>query len=35
MNKINYWAIVPAAGIGSRMRSQLPKQYLTLQNKPI
>lgn len=36
MNKrINYWGVVPAAGIGSRMRSQLPKQYLTLQNKPI
>lgn len=31
----NYWAIVPAAGIGSRMESHTPKQYLHLQNKPI
>lgn len=30
-----YWAIVPAAGIGSRMESQTPKQYLHLHNKPI
>lgn len=31
----NYWAIVPAAGVGSRMASQTPKQYLKLLNKPI
>jgi len=31
----NYWALVPAAGIGSRMGSQRPKQYLHLRNKPI
>ncbi|KHD11790.1 2-C-methyl-D-erythritol 4-phosphate cytidylyltransferase [Candidatus Thiomargarita nelsonii] len=31
----NYWALVPAAGIGSRMGSQRPKQYLHLHNKPI
>ena len=30
-----YWAIVPAAGVGSRMQSQTPKQYLPLLNKPI
>lgn len=30
-----YWAIVPAAGIGSRMHSVIPKQYLTLHGKPI
>lgn len=29
------WAIVPAAGIGSRMGAVLPKQYLKLQNKAI
>ncbi|MEN8218859.1 MAG: 2-C-methyl-D-erythritol 4-phosphate cytidylyltransferase [Pseudomonadota bacterium] len=31
----NYWALVPAAGIGSRMGSQRPKQYLHLHDKPI
>ena len=31
----NYWAIVPAAGIGSRMRSSRPKQYLHLHKKTI
>ena len=30
-----YWAIVPAAGIGSRMQSDIPKQYLTLNNKTV
>jgi len=30
-----YWAIIPAAGVGSRMKSQTPKQYLHLLNKPI
>ncbi|MFY8273036.1 2-C-methyl-D-erythritol 4-phosphate cytidylyltransferase [Pseudoalteromonas sp. SSDWG2] len=28
-------AIVPAAGVGSRMQSQLPKQYIELQGKTI
>lgn len=32
-NKI--WAVVPAAGIGSRMQADRPKQYLTLQGKTI
>lgn len=26
----NYWAVVPAAGVGKRMGSDIPKQYLTL-----
>ncbi len=26
----NYWAVVPAAGIGSRMQAAVPKQYLKL-----
>ncbi len=30
-----YWAIVPAAGIGSRMAADLPKQYLSLNGKTI
>jgi 2-C-methyl-D-erythritol 4-phosphate cytidylyltransferase len=29
------WAIVPAAGIGQRMSSTLPKQYANMHNKPI
>lgn len=29
------WAIVPAAGIGSRMQSDIPKQYLSLRNQTL
>ncbi len=29
------WAIIPAAGIGSRMGSDIPKQYLSIGNKTI
>lgn len=29
------WAIVPAAGIGKRMQSSIPKQYLTLNGQPV
>jgi len=29
------WAIVPASGVGTRMQSALPKQYLSFQNKSI
>lgn len=29
------WAIIPAAGIGRRMRSKVPKQYLNLNGRPI
>jgi len=29
------WAVFPAAGIGRRMGSAVPKQYLTLLDKPI
>jgi 2-C-methyl-D-erythritol 4-phosphate cytidylyltransferase len=31
--KENIWAIIPAAGIGTRMKSETPKQYLKIQNK--
>lgn len=31
----NYWAVVPAAGVGSRMQADRPKQYLKLQGLPI
>jgi 2-C-methyl-D-erythritol 4-phosphate cytidylyltransferase len=33
--RVKIWAIVPAAGIGQRMQSDLPKQYLPLNGKPI
>jgi len=29
------WAIVPAAGIGSRMQSSIPKQYIELNGRPL
>ena len=30
-----YWAVVPAAGVGSRMGREIPKQYLLLNSKTI
>ena len=35
--KVNHsiWAIVPAAGIGKRMQSDVPKQYLPLNGRPV
>jgi len=30
MNMHHYWAVIPAAGVGKRMGSQIPKQYLPL-----
>ncbi len=35
--KVNHaiWAIVPAAGIGKRMQSTIPKQYLLLNERPV
>ena len=30
MSKANIWAVIPAAGIGQRMQSHVPKQYLPL-----
>jgi len=29
------WAILPAAGIGRRMRAKIPKQYLNVNGRPI
>ena len=34
-NVIKIWAIVPAAGVGSRMGAQCPKQYLPLAGQTI
>ncbi len=31
----NIWAIVPAAGTGARMQSDIPKQYLPLLGRPV
>jgi 2-C-methyl-D-erythritol 4-phosphate cytidylyltransferase len=32
---VRFWAVVPAAGIGSRMGGDMPKQYLPLLGRPI
>ncbi|MDH5425467.1 MAG: 2-C-methyl-D-erythritol 4-phosphate cytidylyltransferase [Gammaproteobacteria bacterium] len=32
---VNYWAVVPAAGVGKRMDSDVPKQYLKLRDKTV
>lgn len=34
-SELNYWVIIPAAGIGSRMQVDKPKQYLKIDNKTI
>lgn len=34
-NKTKIWALIPAAGIGSRMQAELPKQYLQIDGKTI
>ncbi|RVU86153.1 2-C-methyl-D-erythritol 4-phosphate cytidylyltransferase [Leucothrix sargassi] len=35
INKSDVWVLVPAAGIGSRMQSEKPKQYLKLLGKTV
>ncbi len=35
MNTARLWCIVPAAGIGSRMGAEIPKQYLTLGRRTV
>jgi len=35
VNKPEVWAVVPAAGIGSRMRADRPKQYLQLDGQTV
>jgi 2-C-methyl-D-erythritol 4-phosphate cytidylyltransferase len=32
---IRYWAVIPAAGVGTRMQAEVPKQYLSINNKAI
>jgi 2-C-methyl-D-erythritol 4-phosphate cytidylyltransferase len=33
--RARYWAIIPAAGVGRRMRSDIPKQYLPLADRTV
>lgn len=35
MTTPTFWLVIPAAGIGSRMQAQCPKQYLTVAGKTI
>lgn len=35
MSETRIWAVVPAAGVGARMASDRPKQYLELQGKTV
>ena len=35
MTMSKYWAVIPAAGIGERVGSKVPKQYLNLHGKTI
>lgn len=30
-----YWAVIPAAGVGTRMAAEVPKQYLSLRGRTI
>jgi 2-C-methyl-D-erythritol 4-phosphate cytidylyltransferase len=34
-NSVPVWAVIPAAGSGSRMLSDTPKQYLSFQQKTV
>ena len=33
MSNVRYWPVLPAAGVGSRMKADRPKQYLSLQGR--
>lgn len=32
---LRYWAVIPAAGVGTRMQVDVPKQYLSINHKTI
>lgn len=34
-DKAKFWAVIPAAGVGSRMQADRPKQYLPLHGKTV
>ena len=31
----HYWAVIPAAGVGMRMQTEVPKQYISINHKTI
>ena len=33
--KVKYWAVIPAAGMGNRMGTEIPKQYLRIRDRCI
>lgn len=35
LSPLDYWAIIPAAGVGKRMQTNVPKQYLPLCGKAV
>ncbi len=35
MTAVRYWAVLPAAGVGARMRADRPKQYLPLAGRTV
>ncbi len=35
MSAKNFWVVIPAAGSGSRMQQSTPKQYLSLNGRPV
>jgi 2-C-methyl-D-erythritol 4-phosphate cytidylyltransferase len=32
---VDYWAVIPAAGLGKRMNAGIPKQWIELKGKPV
>ena len=32
---VRFWAVIPSAGVGTRMLADKPKQYLPVRNKPL
>ena len=34
-SSLKYWAVVPAAGVGKRMRADRPKQYLEIEGRSL
>ena len=35
LSGLRYWAVIPAAGVGTRMQEDVPKQYLSINHKTI
>ena len=32
---VRFWAVIPSAGVGTRMQAGIPKQYLPVRNRPL